>query len=194
MYNEPEWPIKTKEIEIVHHKEQAVVLVSYPGLSLSDSDRPVMAILEEVTGGMDGLLFIRIREKLGLAYYVGMSQMLGYSRGNVMFYAGTSKEAVPKVQAELELIINSLINEKVKEEVLSRAKNSLIGKYSLGRQSYSSRSQSTALNVLYGLGDDYDEKCLQRIKEVDASDLLECAKKYFDVDHKVIVKIIPEVN
>ena len=85
-------------------------------------------------------------------------------------------------------------NEKVKEEVLSRAKNSLIGKYSLGRQSYSSRSQSTALNVLYGLGDDYDEKCLQRIKEVDTSDLLECAKKYFDVDHKVIVKIIPEVN
>lgn len=194
MHDEPEWPIKTKEIEIGHHKEQAVVLVSYPGLCLSDADRPVMAILEEVTGGMDGLLFVRIREDLGLAYYVGMSQMLGYSRGNVMFYAGTSKEAVPKVQAELELIINSLINEKVEEEVLSRAKKSLIGKYTLGRQSYSSRSQSTALNVLYGLGDDYDEKCLQRIKEVDASDLLECAKKYFDVDHKVIVKIIPEVN
>tara|TARA_B100000902_G_scaffold15531_1_gene18743 strand:+ start:12708 stop:15242 length:2535 start_codon:yes stop_codon:yes gene_type:complete len=191
MLCEPQWPIKTKEIEISHHKEQAVFLVAYPGLRLSDEDRSVMAIIEEIAGGMDGLLFVRIRENLGLAYYVGMSQMLGYSRGNILFYVGTSKEALPKVQVELESIIESLISEKIGEDILSRAKNSLIGKYSLSRQSYSSRSQSTALNILYGLGDDYDQKSIQQIKEVDSDNVLKCAKKYFNTESKVIVKIIP---
>ena len=43
------------------------------------------------------------------------------------------------------------------DEVLERAK-SLIGKYSLSKQSYSARAQSMAPNLLYGLGECYDRK------------------------------------
>ena len=61
-----EWPVTQKEIEYNHHKEQAVLLVAYPGLKLDDKDRAIVSLIEEISGGMDGLLFKRIREELGL--------------------------------------------------------------------------------------------------------------------------------
>ena len=61
-----EWPVTQKEIEYNHHKEQAVLLVAYPGLKLDDKDRAIVSLIEEISGGMDGLLFKRIREELAL--------------------------------------------------------------------------------------------------------------------------------
>jgi len=186
-----EWPLTQKEIEYNHHKEQAVLLIAYPGLKLGDQDRAVVSLIEEISGGMDGLLFKRIREDLGLAYYVGTSQLVSYSRGSIYFYAGTNSESLSKVQNELEKIIESLISEKIDDEVLVRAKKSLIGKYSLSKQSYSSRAQSMALNLLYGLGECYDEENLKVIKNTTSSDLQKCCQKYFNTLSKVTVRIVP---
>ena len=186
-----EWPVTQKEIEYNHHKEQAVLLVAYPGLKLDDKDRAIVSLIEEISGGMDGLLFKRIREELGLAYYVGTSQLVSYSRGSIYFYAGTNSESLSKVQHELEKIIGSLISEKIDDKVLERAKKSLIGKYSLSKQSYSARAQSMALNLLYGLGECYDEENLKLIKNTTSSDLQKCCQKYFNTLSKVTVRIVP---
>jgi len=167
------------------------LLIAYPGLKLGDQDRAVVSLIEEISGGMDGLLFKRIREDLGLAYYVGTSQLVSYSRGSIYFYAGTNSESLSKVQNELEKIIESLISEKIDDEVLVRAKKSLIGKYSLSKQSYSSRAQSMALNLLYGLGECYDEENLKVIKNTTSSDLQKCCQKYFNTLSKVTVRIVP---
>ena len=115
-FEDPQWPLKEKEVEIKHHKEQAVVMIAFPGLSINSYESATISVIEEIAGGMDGLLFTRIREELGLAYYVGMSQMVGYSSGSILFYAGTNSESILKVQNELNLIIESLIKEKIGED------------------------------------------------------------------------------
>ena len=188
---DPQWPLKEKEVEIKHHKEQAVVMIAFPGLSINSDERATISVIEEIAGGMDGLLFTRIREELGLAYYVGMSQMVGYSSGSILFYAGTNSESVLKVKNELNLIIESLVKEKIGEDVLTRAKNALIGKYALSKQSLSARSQSMALNLLYGLGERYDDENIEKIKRLTPEDLLKCCQKYFDTSSKVTVQVIP---
>ena len=190
-FEDPQWPLKEKEVEIKHHKEQAVVMIAFPGLSINSDERATISVIEEIAGGMDGLLFARIREELGLAYYVGMSQMVGYSSGSILFYAGTNSESVLKVQNELNLIIESLIKEKIGEDVLTRAKNSLIGKYALSKQSLSARSQSMALNLLYGLGERYDDENIEKIKRLTSEDLRKCCQKYFATSSKVTVQVIP---
>ena len=43
-----EWPVTQKEIEYNHHKEQAVLLVAYPGLKLDDKDRAIVSLIEEI--------------------------------------------------------------------------------------------------------------------------------------------------
>ena len=191
IFEDPQWPLKEKEVEIKHHKEQAVVIIAFPGLSINSDERATISVIEEIAGGMDGLLFTRIREELGLAYYVGMSQMVGYSSGSILFYAGTNSESVLKVKNELNLIIESLVKEKIGEDVLTRAKNALIGKYALSKQSLSARSQSMALNLLYGLGERYDDENIEKIKRLTPEDLQKCCQKYFDTASKVTVQVIP---
>ena len=84
-----------------------------------------------------------------------------------------------------------MIKEKIGEDVLTRAKNALIGKYALSKQSLSARSQSMALNLLYGLGERYDDENIEKIKRLTPEDLQKCCQKYFDTASKVTVEVIP---
>ena len=81
--------------------------------------------------------------------------------------------------------------EKIGEDVLTRAKNALVGKYALSKQSLSARSQSMALNFLYGLGERYDDENIEKIKRLTPQDLRKCCQKYFDTSSKVTVQVIP---
>ena len=101
IFEDPQWPLKEKKVKLNITKEQAVVMIAFPGLSINSDERATISVIEEIAGGMDGLLFTRIREELGLAYYVGMSQMVGYSSGSILFYAGTNSESVLKVKMNL---------------------------------------------------------------------------------------------
>ena len=45
--------------------------------------------MQEACSDLGSRLFLRIREKLGLAYYVGAQNFLGLVPGYFAFYAGT---------------------------------------------------------------------------------------------------------
>ncbi len=47
------------------------------------------------------------------------------------------------------------------------------------------------LYTIYGLGYDYDSTYLRKIREVTADDVLRVARKYLDLEHCAIVKILP---
>ena len=52
-------------------KAQAVMVIGFPGATLLDADRYPLELLQEGCSDLGSRLFLRIREKLGLAYYVG---------------------------------------------------------------------------------------------------------------------------
>jgi len=188
---DPGWPASKEERTEYNDKEQAIVVLAFPGISLYSPDRASMILIEEICGGMDGTLFKRIREDMGLAYFVGVSQMIGFARGMIMFYAGTREDVVDQVHQELIKEIKNIFSDGITEEQLERAKMSYAGKYSLGKQSHIDRSQSRALNVLYGLGIDYDVCLLDEIKSLKSKRVMEVAKKYFDHEAFVSVNILP---
>src|SRR6185295_3025134 len=97
-------------------------------------------------------LFVRIRENLGLAYYVGAQNFLGLEPGYFAFYAGTAPEKADLVEFELLKEAESLRVGGLTETELQRAKAKLVGQKKIARQDLGAYAMSTALDELYGLG------------------------------------------
>src|SRR6202034_2059902 len=77
---------KPVHVEKVVPKEQAVMHLAYPTVPVSHPDQIALAILDEALSDLGSRLFVRIREELGLAYFVGTSQFLGLEAGPFFFY------------------------------------------------------------------------------------------------------------
>ena len=68
--------------------------MGFSGVSFNDSDRYRAGAVQEACSDLGSRLFLRIREKLGLAYYVGAQNFLGLAPGYFAFYVGTAPEQV----------------------------------------------------------------------------------------------------
>jgi len=89
---------------------------------------------------------------------------------------------------QIELIKKS----KVSDAELQKAINNLVGNHLISLQSSSDRAESIGLYALYGLGYDYDPVYISKIREVKAEDVLRVARKYLDLEHCAVVKVLPE--
>ena len=172
-------------------KEQAVVLVGFRNADIFSEDRPALDLIDEACSDMASRLFLRIREELGLAYYVGSSQMLGLVPGSFVFYAGTAPEKAEQVRIELLNEIEKLAAEGLNEIELKRAKKTMIGKQTIDMQSNSTVLQAASLNELYGLGFDHHEKSLKDIEAMELDQIQEVARRYFHEAARVIVTVAP---
>ncbi len=188
---EIQWPDNRKSLTEQREKEQAVVVIALPGIDLFSPDRAALNILEEVFGGMDGRLFMRIREELGLAYYTGTTELTGIAGGMLIFYAGTRPDAAERVEEELLNELSKLVEEGIPEEELQRAKRVYAGKHCIAKQSHGARAQGRALNMLYGLGVDYDERLLVQVNDLDSREVAAVAEKYLRSTSMVQVKVLP---
>lgn len=175
----------------IRDKKQAVMLIGYPGVSLYNPDRFALELVQEACSDLGSRVFLRIREKLGLAYYVGAQNFVGLAPGFFAFYAGTSPETVDLVESELLQEGELLRTEGLAAEELKRAKAKLIGQKKISRQDLGAYAITTALDELYELGytnidtEDakYEAVTLEQIKTV--------ARKYLDPEHLVITAVKP---
>ena len=69
-------------------KAQGVLMVGYRGADMFSPDRYALELIDEASSDLGSRFFVRIREEMGLAYYVGASQMQGLSRGFSPFISG----------------------------------------------------------------------------------------------------------
>src|SRR4029434_5872881 len=78
----------TAAMEVVEHrpKQQAVLMTGFHGIDLANSDRAALELIDEACSDLGSRLFLRIREQMGLAYFVGSSQLVGLVRGAFTFY------------------------------------------------------------------------------------------------------------
>jgi len=79
-------------------KSRRVLLIGFRGTTLLDKDRYALELLQEACSDLGSRLFMRIRDKLGLAYYVGAQNFAGLCPGYFAFYVGTMPEKVELVK------------------------------------------------------------------------------------------------
>jgi len=123
-----------------------------PGDDFAGSDRYPLELLQESCSDLGSRLFIRIREQLGLAYYVGAQNFVGLTPGYFAFYVGTTPEKTELVEKELLDEAALLRLEGLTEAELNRAKAKIIGQKKIARQDLGHLAMTTALDELYGLG------------------------------------------
>lgn len=172
------------------NKEQAIVLFGYRGLSLLDEDYLALEILEEACSDMASPLFHRIREELGLAYFVGAGQFTSYLPGTIYFYAGTSKDQAELVEEELMKEVASIAKEGLPKQEIERAKATYLGKTQLGLQGNLSLAQTVALNELHGFGHEHHLTMQDKISNVDEESIRRVAELLKGTP-PVRVKVLP---
>ncbi|MDQ3623407.1 MAG: insulinase family protein, partial [Verrucomicrobiota bacterium] len=90
-----------REVEEHRHKAQAVLVTGFIGADLFSPDRAVLEVIDEACSDLGSRLFVRIREEMGLAYFVGSSQMAGLAPGPFLFYCGTDPDKTEAVKLAL---------------------------------------------------------------------------------------------
>jgi zinc protease len=170
---------ETRTVEEWKEKAQAVLMVGYRGADMFDPDRYALELIDEASSDLGSRFFIRIREEMGLAYYVGASQMQGLVSGLFAFYLGTDPGKLELVRVALLDEIAKLAATGLTNEELARAKKKLIGQQRIANQSNDSFGYMAALDELYGLGFEHFKELEAEIEMITPADIRRVAAKYF---------------
>jgi len=167
---------------LIKHKktDQTHFCLGVPGYDLFHKDRYVLSVLTALLGGMmSSRIFINVRVKHGLAYYVNTHAEKQTDTGYLVTQAGVDHS---KLNKAVELILqeyNKLTQEKVGAQELNKAKEYIKGKLMLnleGSDDWASWSagQEILQNKILSLG-----QICKKIDQVSSDDILHVAKDIF---------------
>jgi zinc protease len=181
-----------KRVSETRDKKQAVLIIGFTGTTLHKPDRYALELLQEACSDLGSRLFLRVREKLGLAYYVGAQNFVGIAPGYFAFYVGTMPEKVDLVEKEILSEAALLRAEGLTAEELKRSKAKVIGQRKISRQDLGTFAMTSALDELYGLGYAHTETEDALYDAVTLADAKAAAQKYLKPDAMVIAVVQPE--
>ena len=182
----------SNRVEESRDKKQAVMVVGFPGTTMHGADRYALELIQEACSDLGSRLFLRVREEMGLAYYVGAQHFPGTAPGYFAFYVGTMPEKVGLVEKELFREAELLRSEGLTEAELRRAKAKIIGQKKIGRQDLGHLASATALDELYGLGYQHLDAEDALYEAVTLEQVKAAAIKYLKAETAVVSIIKPE--
>ncbi len=178
-------------VEEVADKEQAVLMIGVPGASVRCADRPALDLIAEACSDMSSRLFVRIREQMGLAYFVGAAHAPGLVPGFFDFHVGTDPARLAETRSALEEEIDRLAAHGLEEEELARARRKLLGGIRLSMQTASQQAERCALDELYGLGYDALERFTRQIENTPLDEVRAVARRRFARSQRTTVIVRP---
>lgn len=105
---------------LIKHKktEQTHFCLGFRAFSFFDKRRYVLSILSAILGGgMSSRLFMEVREKRGLCYYISTGREFYHDVGNMATQAGVTND-IDKIKESIELVLKE--HKKIKEGDVSR--------------------------------------------------------------------------
>lgn len=190
----PPSPSFRRREETMKGIEQAVVYLGFPGADVFGPERFALEILTSHFSGLASPLFSRVRDQLGLAYFIGAYQILGLDPGICVFYAGTvpgrTDELLKAVWQEIEIVRETGLGEDELESNINR----LLARHLFSRQDQGEWALHSALDELYGLGYDFRREYESALRRVDNLQIKETARALFDTDNFALVIIKPETD
>lgn len=182
---------EAKTVEIIKDDaQQAQIIQGWILPSFKSEDYPALILLNIILGsaGLSSRLFLELREKKGLAYTVRSTYEANEMCANFSIYIATEPKNVQICLDGFMTEIDKLKEIPVSEEELNNAKNNLIGKQQFVTETNSQQANQLAYYGIMDLGFDFQEKILERVKEVKASDIQRVAQSYFG--EKSVISIL----
>ncbi len=178
----------------LHFKEteQAHLSLGFKGLSYNDPRLSTQSVLSAILGGgMSSRLFMEVRERRGLGYYVRASGSCYQDAGIFNIGAGVQvgkiEEALRVIKSELEKIKN----ERVDEKELKKAKEYLKGKTVLALEDNQVRLDWFLERAAFYKQIRTPKEAMDRVDKVTAQDVQVLARSLFKKQHATLAVIGP---
>lgn len=185
--SESQGPAPTPDPRIVLHDkpslEQVHLCLGVGAYAMADPRRFTGYVLSTLLGGgFSSRLFLKIRERAGLAYAVFSDLSLYSDTGCITVYAGTSREAAPRVIRYVIEEFRDLKENLAPAEELRRAKEHLKGSLMLSLESTSSRMSNLARQEKYFRRTISLDEVIEKIEAVSADEIRDLAEEWFSAE------------
>lgn len=175
--------------------EQAHLALGFKGLAHEDKANPAASILAAILGGgMSSRLFMEVRERRGLAYYVKAGNGNYRDTGNFEVRSGVQ---VDKIEAAIQVILAELkriASEPVPDKELAKAKEYLKGKTTLALEDNQARLDWYMDEVAFANKVKSPKDYFKLIDKVSITDVQKLAQKLFNPKQMSLAVIGPYKN
>lgn len=172
-------------------REQAVVFEAYPDAGLVDDDYEAGSVLDEILSEMSGRLFGRVREELGLAYFVGAGRVVGVQAGMFFLYAGTHPDTVARVQEEFAGEVQRIREGGLTAAEVDRCRTRLQVQRRQGLQTIGARAMQAAMDLVYDQGLNHFLEGEARLAAVTPAAVADFALRRLDPARRVRLVVRP---
>ena len=170
--------------------DQTHIILGVRTFSMYDKKIPVARLLSGILGGgMSSRLFTKMREELGICYYIHAGQDSSTDHGAFEVSAGVDTN---RIEIGIKAIIGELAllkKELVSEEELSKVKKMLIGNLKLGLESSDDIAEFYGFQEVFKKEIKKSEDIIKEINAVNASEIQKLANEIF-VDNKLNLSIV----
>ena len=180
----PEIVLKFKETDQAH-----IVLGVRSFGSRSEHNTALKVLATMLGGGMSSRLFQKLREEMGVGYYIHADQDSYTDHGLLTISAGIDTKRIEEVLQVLISECKKIINDEILEEELQKVKDYISGSFVLGLETSDSRAQYCAVKQILKGKIDPPEADIEKIKKITVQDIKDIAKMIF-VDERLNLAII----
>lgn len=174
--------------------EQSHFCLGFRAFSFKDPRKYALTVLTTILGGgMSSRLFMQVRERRGLCYYISTGRELYHDAGSIVTQAGITNN-LDKVKEAIKVILDEhkkIAQGKFEGNEVERAREMLKGNLLL------SLEDSFKVASFYGVkqlleGDvDHPKEVIERIEKVTAAEVVEVARDLFKASSLNLAMIGP---
>lgn len=170
---------------------QSVIQIAYPILLQPGHEDVIKtrALNQILGGGMQGRLFLNLREDKGWTYGSYSSISADDIVGNVTLSVEARNEVTDSAIVEMQKEMHRIRNEKVTNEELQSAKNSIIGSFSRSLESPSTIARFAIMEDMYRLPKGYYKNYIKNVEKLTVNDLQYAAEKYIQPEKSHILVV-----
>ncbi|HBK34725.1 MAG: Processing peptidase [Candidatus Uhrbacteria bacterium GW2011_GWE2_40_58] len=172
--------------------EQVQLALSFPAYGVNDKRLRAANILAKVLGGtMSSRLFISVRERKGLAYFIRSWIDCVEETGLFIIRAGLDKERLPLAMKTIREELNMIKEEGITDQELQEAKENIRGKLLLKMEDSSAQAAWYATEELFKETKQTPEEYIKEIQAVTAQEVKEVAQEILNESKLTIAGIGP---
>lgn len=174
--NSPQIYVKSKKTE------QAHFCLGFRTFSFFDARKHALSVLSTILGGgMSSRLFVELRERRGLCYYISTGRELYHDAGNLVTQAGVTN-SVEKVKESVEITLNEhrkIAKGELTKEELNNAKELLKGRLLISMEDSSNVASFFGSRKLLQNSLETPQETIKKIESVNFDDVVSLAKQLF---------------
>lgn len=183
---------QSKPEVLIHNKktDQTHFCLGVRAFNMFDKRRHALSLMSVILGGnMSSRLFISVRERNGLAYYVHTNYDATTDTGYLVTQAGIKNDSLEKAVSLVLKEYSDLKNKKITPKELKKAKDYLRGTMALSLDATDVQASFYATQEVMGQKILTPEEKIKMLYKVTASDIIKVAKEIF-VPEKLNLAVI----